>query len=111
MSSEVFCPRCSSDRIASQKSSFVRFQQLFSSASVLVSPPSLHLHSSTLLEDWNAANRICAKGLMPFLPILIEALERHEHRQISEECRKQLLSMSAATADRLLSFQRKQSQR
>jgi hypothetical protein len=60
---------------------------------------------------WHAANRICAKRLMPFLPILIEALERHEHLQISEECRKQLLSMSAATADRLLSSQRKQSQR
>ena len=28
---------------------------------------------------WNAANRICTKRLMPFLPILIEALERHEH--------------------------------
>jgi len=56
---------------------------------------------------WNAANRICAKRLIPFLPILIEALERHEHLQISEECRRQLLSMSAATADRLLSSQRK----
>lgn len=31
---------------------------------------------------WHAANRICAKRLMPFLPILIEALERHEHLQI-----------------------------
>ena len=60
---------------------------------------------------WHAANRICAKRLMPFLPILIEALERHEHLQISEECRGQLLSMSAATADRLLASQRKQSQR
>ena len=60
---------------------------------------------------WNAANRICTKRLIPFLPILIEALERHEHFQISEECRKQLLSMSAATADRLLVSQRKQSQR
>src|SRR5690242_9620710 len=48
---------------------------------------------------------------MPFLPILIEALGRHEHLKIPEECRKRLLSMSAATADRLLSFQRKQSQR
>jgi hypothetical protein len=64
-----------------------------------------------LFLAWNATNRICAKRLMPFLPILIEALERHEHLQISEECCKQLLSMSAATADRLLSFQRKQSQR
>src|SRR5438874_5431756 len=60
---------------------------------------------------WHAANRICAKRLIPFLPTLLEALERHEHLQISEECRKQLLSMSAATADRLLSSQRKQSQR
>ena len=60
---------------------------------------------------WNAANRICAKRLIPFLPTLVEALERHEHLQISEECRSQLLSMSAATADRLLSSQRKQSQR
>jgi hypothetical protein len=60
---------------------------------------------------WHAANRICAKRLIPFLPILIESLERHEHLQISEECRRQLLSMSAATADRLLSSQRTQSQR
>jgi hypothetical protein len=56
---------------------------------------------------WNAANRICAKRLIPFLPILIESLERHEHLQISEECRRQLLGMSAATADRLLRSQRR----
>src|SRR3989440_11758827 len=60
---------------------------------------------------WHAANRICAKRLIPFLPTLIEALERHEHLHISEECRRQLLSMSAATADRLLSSQRKLGQR
>src|SRR3989441_11241569 len=59
---------------------------------------------------WNAANRICAKRLIPFTPTLIEALERHEHLHISEECRSQLLSMSAATADRLLSSQRKRGQ-
>jgi hypothetical protein len=56
---------------------------------------------------WNAANRICAKRLIPFLPTLLEALERHEHLHLTEECRSQLLSMSAATADRLLSSQRK----
>jgi hypothetical protein len=60
---------------------------------------------------WHAANRICAKRLMPFLPTLLEALERHEHLHLTEECRRQLLSMSAATADRLLRSQRKQSQR
>ena len=55
---------------------------------------------------WHAANRICAKRLIPFLPTIVEALERHEHLQITEECRRQLLSMSAATADRLLRSQR-----
>ena len=63
-----------------------------------------------LFLAWHAANRICAKRLMPFLPTLVEALERHEHLQISEECRKQLLAMSAATADRLLSSERKRGQ-
>src|SRR2546429_1484308 len=60
---------------------------------------------------WHAANRICAKRLTPFLPTLLEALERHEHLHLTEECRRQLLSMSAATADRLLRSQRKVSQR
>jgi hypothetical protein len=64
-----------------------------------------------LFLAWHAANRICAKRLIPFLPTLLEALERHEHLQISEECRRQLLAMSAATADRLLASQRKVGQR
>jgi hypothetical protein len=59
---------------------------------------------------WHAANRICAKRLIPFLPTLLEALERHEHLHLTEECRSQLLSMSAATADRLLHSQRKRGQ-
>src|SRR6266571_1325606 len=59
-----------------------------------------------LFLAWNAANRICAKRLIPFLPTLVEALEQHEHLHLSEECRSQLLSMSAATADRLLRSQR-----
>jgi hypothetical protein len=28
---------------------------------------------------WHAANRICTKRLIPFLPPFIDALERHEH--------------------------------
>src|SRR5438270_5778501 len=63
-----------------------------------------------LFQVWNAANRICAKRLMPFLPTLLEALERHEHLHLTEECRSQLLAMSAATADRLLHSQRKRGQ-
>jgi hypothetical protein len=64
-----------------------------------------------LFLAWHVANRICAKRLIPFLPILIESLERHEHLQISEECRRQLLAMSPATADRLLRSQRRVCQR
>ena len=60
---------------------------------------------------WHAANCICAKRLIPYLPTLVEALERHEHLHLTEECRSQLLSMSAATADRLLRSQRKGGQR
>ena len=43
-------------------------------------------------------------ALSPFLPTLIEALERQEHLHFSDECRSQLLSMSAATADGRLAF-------
>ncbi len=57
---------------------------------------------------WTAANHICAKRLIPFLPTLVESLERHGHLQLSEECRMQLLSMSPATADRVLRPYRKQ---
>ncbi len=57
---------------------------------------------------WTAANQICAKRLIPFLPTLVESLERHGHLQLSEECRDQLLSMSPATADRILRPSRKQ---
>jgi hypothetical protein len=51
---------------------------------------------------WLAANRICAKRLVPFLPTLVESLERHGHLQLTPEVRRQLLSISSATADRLL---------
>src|SRR5258708_24859688 len=57
---------------------------------------------------WTAANHICAKRLIPFLPTLVESLERHGHLHLSEACRDQLLSMSPATADRILRPSRKQ---
>ena len=57
---------------------------------------------------WTAANHICAKRLIPFLPTLVESLERHGHLQLSEPCREQLLAMSPATADRILGPARKQ---
>jgi hypothetical protein len=60
---------------------------------------------------WTAANQICAKRLIPFLPPLVESLERHGHLHLTEACRTQLLTMSAATADRLLRPARKQAPR
>jgi len=55
-----------------------------------------------LVLAWKTLNRICTKRLMPFLPSIIETLEQHGHVQLSTEVRSQLLSMSAATADRFL---------
>jgi hypothetical protein len=64
-----------------------------------------------LLLAWKAANQICAKRLIPFLPTLVEALERNGHLHLTQECRTQLLSMSATTADRLLRPSRQQGPR
>jgi hypothetical protein len=55
-----------------------------------------------LILAWQTLNRICAKRLIPFLPDILASLEQHGHLQLDEESRRQLLSMSAATADRLL---------
>ncbi len=52
---------------------------------------------------WHTNNRVCTKRLIPFLPTLIDALERHGRLRLSDRCRQQMLSMSAATADRILS--------
>jgi hypothetical protein len=66
-------------------------------------PPRYGLEVQQALHlTWTTANHICAKRLVPFLPTLVESLERHGHLQLSEESRNLLLSMSAATADRML---------
>jgi len=55
-----------------------------------------------LVVTWRAANGICSKRLIPFLPELIPVLERHGHLMVTDEVRAQLLALSPATADRLL---------
>ena len=55
---------------------------------------------------WKNANEICAKRIIPFLPTFVETLERSGNLNISEETHKLLLSMSPATADRLLKSER-----
>jgi hypothetical protein len=62
---------------------------------------------NALLAAWTAANHICAKRLIPFLPTLLDALERHGHLHLSQEHRDQLLTMSVSTTDRFLRAQPK----
>ena len=60
-----------------------------------------------LAVAWAAANFVCGKRLVPFLPTLVPALEQHGHLSMSADVRDQLLSVSAATVDRLLSKHRR----
>ena len=55
-----------------------------------------------LVLAWNAARHICPKCLIPFLPTLLPFLEEHRHLTLMPQPRSQLLSMSIATAERLL---------
>ena len=64
----------------------------------------------TLIVMWEAADRICGKRLKAILPSLVDAMERHGHLNLNSEVRKQLLKVSAATIDRLLSPIRNPSQ-
>lgn len=59
-----------------------------------------------LLMTWYAANQICAKRLVPFLPELVRVLEQHGHLSLTSQVREQLLSISISTVDRLLAAQR-----
>lgn len=55
-----------------------------------------------LVRLWELENYICAKRLIPFLPQLVESLERHGRLEVPDAVKAKLLTMSAATADRLL---------
>lgn len=68
--------------------------------------PRLHLYDAAVREAlivlWEASDRVCGKRLKPLIPILLEALERHGHLHPEAEIRARLLTVSAATIDRLL---------
>jgi hypothetical protein len=51
---------------------------------------------------WEASDRLCGKRLKPLLPVLVEAMEQHGHLQLDPAVRDQVLTVSAATIDRLL---------
>src|SRR6476646_9210210 len=51
---------------------------------------------------WEAADRICGKRLRQVIAGLVDAMEHHGHLKLDSAVRESLLSMSAATMDRLL---------
>jgi hypothetical protein len=55
-----------------------------------------------LVQLWEIAGRICSKRLVPGLPALVDALERHGELALDAPTRDLLCALSAATADRLL---------
>jgi hypothetical protein len=66
-------------------------------------PPCYGPEVLTLLRTvWEASDYLCGKRLAPFLPTLIEALERHRVLQVPPPLRPALLRISAPTIDRLL---------
>ncbi|MFL4990702.1 MAG: transposase family protein [Microvirga sp.] len=71
--------------------------------------PSLYGEAArgALIVLWEASDRVCGKRLKALLPILLPALERNGHLTLQEELRDKVLSMSAATIDRLLQMPRR----
>lgn len=62
--------------------------------------------AQALLFVWRTANQICSKRLVAFLPELIAAMERHGHLRLPADVRSRLISISAASVDRLLKPER-----
>lgn len=55
-----------------------------------------------LTRLWEVSDRPCAKLLVPIVPALLAALERHEGLRVPSPLRERLLRVSPATLDRLL---------
>ena len=57
---------------------------------------------------WEVSGQLCSKLLVPLLPPLIEALQRHGEIALQPQVREQLQLISPATVDRLLKPYRRQ---
>jgi hypothetical protein len=55
-----------------------------------------------LVALWEASDRVCGKRLKVMIPVLLPALERHGRLSPSRKDRTLILSVSAATIDRML---------
>jgi len=61
-----------------------------------------HEVTRVLKIAWEATGRVCSKLLAPFMPELIESLERHGEIAPSPDVREKLLHISPASIDRSL---------
>lgn len=61
---------------------------------------------AALVKLWQVSDRMCGKLLAAVMAELVEALERHGELQLTPAVRAQLLTVSPATIDRLLSRHR-----
>jgi hypothetical protein len=57
---------------------------------------------------WIAADGICGRRLKPFIPDLMETLEKNKELRLNKRTRKKLLSIASSTIDRMLKATRKQ---
>lgn len=57
---------------------------------------------AVLAKIWEISGHLCGKRLQPFLPELVDALERHGELRLSADVKGKLLQMSASTIDRRL---------
>jgi hypothetical protein len=55
-----------------------------------------------LTQVWEISGRLCSRRLHPFMPEILEALERHHELLLPTETKSALLRVSRATMDRLL---------
>ena len=62
---------------------------------------------AALKRVWQIMDCICGKRLAPFLPELVPILERHEELVLDEDTRSKLVTISAASIDRLLAEERR----
>jgi hypothetical protein len=62
--------------------------------------------ADALIILWETADRVCGKRLKALLPTLIDAMERFGHLALAGEVRAKLVSISAATIDRMLATAR-----
>ncbi len=58
--------------------------------------------AAALRVAWEATDQLCSKRLQPFLPELLEILQRKKEIEITDETRLKLCAMSPSSMDRVL---------